>query len=886
MTSELSASHRATVPRLLSRFFNSIAYPILFAILCIISGVNDHTVYLPLICVLTALVVLSALVSTDHKVFLVPLMMAYYSLGKEVDGFSFSTEASVSYLQAFDPNTFPFVCLCGGIMASALLARLIADRTIGRIFKKRGICTVGILAMDVAFLLNGLFSNGYTPLNLLYGTLFGLTITLVYFVTLSMLDGSKDATAYACKTLVCTSYVALIQTIISAVQMYFSQESLFHYSYVLEQNLLRRQVLGWGLPTIIGAVMVLGIPAAMFLAKNRKCSFLSYISALLLLAGTLLVSARGAMMIGALFFLVCVLIGCFKGKNRRAMRIYTLSLCLLLIGVALYIHTKVISLPDLFSELFSLLRFNIIGEDSRLDLFRNGLEDFLRAPLMGVGIDDGAFAPDVLTNNVYSRMYHNTAIQFFASMGLVGVVAFFTHLKQMGEVAVRRFSADKLLILFVPLMLLALSMVDNFFFYPNFQIIYAVFLAIAEHMLEEARATRLKNHRAVKKEGYEEQKPRVAFTYVEAGKGHIIPEEAVARIFREKYGDKVETVESRFFVETGDPKLRKTEHLFIETVKNQNKNFVAGSLCRIGSFLCGDALSLQWTLTCTPSGINAYKRAKTHLLELDCDLLFTTHWSTAFYASKLKNPPYTVMLCPDPYSNGMFNVDVNQFLMPTEVGRKQAEGRRMYAGGNIRTLPLPLRPEAKEALGHRAELREKHGISVDSFTVILMDGGYGMANMEKTVRHLLSSGEKLTLLALCGTNDALKTRLDSLTPPENIDLRVIGFCDNVLEYVSLSDLFCGKAGANALAEAAYFGIPLMITKCATYIERHTKNYYKKTVKGALYIPSAKRAAKKIKKFARRPALLDPYREAIGTLRGISGEEQIADLLYEAIKNES
>ena len=97
----------------------------------------------------------------------------------------------------------------------------------------------------------------------------------------------------------------------------------------------------------------------------------------------------------------------------------------------------------------------------------------------------------------------------------------------------------------------------------------------------------------------------------------------------------------------------------------------------------------------------------------------------------------------------------------------------------------------------------------------------------------------------------------------------------------MADLFCGKAGANSLAEAAYFGVPILVNKCATYIERHTKNYYTKKVKGAVYLPSAVLAASFIQRAARNPRQLERYQQRISALKGRSGEEAAADLLYRA-----
>ena len=145
----------------------------------------------------------------------------------------------------------------------------------------------------------------------------------------------------------------------------------------------------------------------------------------------------------------------------------------------------------------------------------------------------------------------------------------------------------------------------------------------------------------------------------------------------------------------------------------------------------------------------------------------------------------------------------------------------------------------------------------------------------------MKSDANITIIAFCGTNTELQKKLELLETPSNIKLISLGYCDDVFEYIAMADLFCGKSGANALAEAAYCGIPIMITRCITYIEKDTRKYHTKTVKGAMYIPSARAAAKKITEFAKDRSLLAPYAENISKLKGISGEEMIADIIYEA-----
>ena len=65
-------------------------------------------------------------------------------------------------------------------------------------------------------------------------------------------------------------------------------------------------------------------------------------------------------------------------------------------------------------------------------------------------------------------------------------------------------------------------------------------------------------------------KPKVVFTYVEAGMGHIMPITSISNAFEKKYGKYVEIVRSKFFSETGDKQMIKFERGFVSDVKAAN----------------------------------------------------------------------------------------------------------------------------------------------------------------------------------------------------------------------------------------------------------------------------------------------------------------------------
>jgi UDP-N-acetylglucosamine:LPS N-acetylglucosamine transferase len=275
--------------------------------------------------------------------------------------------------------------------------------------------------------------------------------------------------------------------------------------------------------------------------------------------------------------------------------------------------------------------------------------------------------------------------------------------------------------------------------------------------------------------------------------------------------------------------------------------------------------------------------------ELDAHVVYTAHWATPYYINKMHTPrPYTICFCPDVYSNGAFDVDCNNFLISSDVGARRVARIRMYAGGNVTKIPFPSRPEIAELKqeGMKQKLRAELGIDGSAFTVALSDGGYGMARLGSTVKNLVKTCQTpITIIALCGTNDALCEELGELSKhtPSHIRLISLSFTDKITKYIAASDIYVGKSGANSISEPASLGVPIIVSKCITYIERGIKNYYVRNLKGAMYIPNSRLAAKKICAFANDPSKLDRYRNNLQAApEKLYNAEASADLIWQRI----
>lgn len=381
----------------------------------------------------------------------------------------------------------------------------------------------------------------------------------------------------------------------------------------------------------------------------------------------------------------------------------------------------------------------------------------------------------------------------------------------------------------------------------------------------------------------EPKKPRVVFTFVEAGMGHIMPMKAVSDAFEKKYGDRVEVIKTYFFQDPGNPDLKWVEEELIREVKNHNKNRFNGFYQFLLMRIFRTRLSMKFLHQVRYK--RGYKPAMEYLKDLDADLIFNTHFSPLFYACELREKGLInskiITFCPDPIVGLQWDNRGDLMLCSGAKGVKKAQRLGRFKRGKIMEVPFLIRKEIEQYNKGKSYYRRELGIPEDNFTILLADGAYGAGKLRETVYELLKSKLNLTLVAVCGKNQALYEEFQAITPPQNIVFKPYGFTDKMLMFSAACDLFIGKAGASNLAEPAYFGAPLIVTFCATPIERWICDHY--IDKGcAIKTKSVKKAVAIAEAFAQNPALMEPYSKAAKAQSRSDGPDIIADLIYEQL----
>lgn len=378
----------------------------------------------------------------------------------------------------------------------------------------------------------------------------------------------------------------------------------------------------------------------------------------------------------------------------------------------------------------------------------------------------------------------------------------------------------------------------------------------------------------------ENNKPRVVFPFVEAGMGHIAPMRAIVNKFKELYGDKVTVIESKFFSEGNNEDMILLEQRMCKSVIDSNKHNLLGFMTTGAMYMFGARISNKMSL----KGLRkeAIKPAIEHMEELNADVVFSTHYSTNYFASKCKKPPISLLYCPDTKLYPIYNYKSDMTFVPTQAGYNEAlkKYKRRYNKQNLSCVPMAIREEAYGLNCTKAQAKSNLGLDENKFTVVLMDGGYGIGHTEAICKEVLQQDLPVNLVPICGKNTELYNEMTTWHQGTNCNFCPVGFTDKVLEYLLAADLFCGKSGANTFAEACFLGVPQIITQYASGVEKLNGEYYTNDIKTAFKIFEPHKVADKIAEILDNPEILEPLRLNAEAQRENYGTNRTARLIYE------
>ncbi|MDB5350382.1 MAG: UDP-N-acetylglucosamine:LPS N-acetylglucosamine transferase [Planctomycetota bacterium] len=129
--------------------------------------------------------------------------------------------------------------------------------------------------------------------------------------------------------------------------------------------------------------------------------------------------------------------------------------------------------------------------------------------------------------------------------------------------------------------------------------------------------------------------------------------------------------------------------------------------------------------------------------------------------------------------------------------------------GHITVTGIPIDP-VFSAPADKAAMRLKHGLRADLTTILVSAGGFGVGRVEELLDSLVNLRNEAQIIAVCGKNEELKTKVENqvarLASHPRVTFKVLGFTKEMHELMTAADLIVGKPGGLTTSEALAKGL--------------------------------------------------------------------------------
>jgi 1,2-diacylglycerol 3-beta-galactosyltransferase len=181
------------------------------------------------------------------------------------------------------------------------------------------------------------------------------------------------------------------------------------------------------------------------------------------------------------------------------------------------------------------------------------------------------------------------------------------------------------------------------------------------------------------------------------------------------------------------------------------------------------------------------------------------------------------------------------------------------------------------APGERAALRRSLGMNERRFLAVLTGGGEGSGGMTRRAAAIIRSSEDIDVVVICGRNLRLRRKLARQAGRADGRLRVLGFVENMSDWLRCADVVVAKAGPGTIAEAACCGAPLLLTSHLPGQERGNARLVAEAGAGRS-APRRRQMLRDLGELRRDPAGLEAMRAASARLGRPGAATAVAALL--------
>lgn len=217
------------------------------------------------------------------------------------------------------------------------------------------------------------------------------------------------------------------------------------------------------------------------------------------------------------------------------------------------------------------------------------------------------------------------------------------------------------------------------------------------------------------------------------------------------------------------------------------------------------------------------RKLKKLLKDFKPDVIVCTHPFPAEALSALKKKgcisvPMINILTDYTIHPSWIQSEVDYFIFPCESFKYQLDFWNIHPS-KARFFGIPIENKFYNNLDKKS-LRNKFNLQ-DSFTTLLMGGGFGLGNIKESLDYIASYNSDMQIIAITGKNKSLYNYLSNI---ENSNIKVFGYVDNIHELMSVSDLIVTKPGGITVTEALSKELPIIISYSLPGQEQRNTEY--------------------------------------------------------------
>ncbi len=271
-----------------------------------------------------------------------------------------------------------------------------------------------------------------------------------------------------------------------------------------------------------------------------------------------------------------------------------------------------------------------------------------------------------------------------------------------------------------------------------------------------------------------------------------------------------------------------------------------------------------------------------YLLDLRPDVIISTHFFASEVISDLKRSgavhSHLITILTDYRLHSWWVSDFVDTYVVADHDAKEDLLRWGTASDKVKVIGIPVEPVFSKPLD-KDKILKSIGFNRDVFTMLIIGGGFGVGPIEDIVKVIGSLPETIQAIVICGHNEELVKRIEALKQHMKANIKVLGFVDNVYEFMEIAHILISKSGGITVTESLARELPMVVISPIIGQETRNSDFLVKE-SAALKLNNLSELKAALEDLIYHPDKIDNMRKAIRRIKAPNACYDIAKMAYE------